>query len=66
MARGIASQQMIASAYEKSWVQSQILKNQNKTERDQGKEGGDGGVLGMSAASVLVPSCVAGGCHAAV
>lgn len=50
MTRGIASWQMIASAYAKSWVQSQILKNQNKTgSRKRG--GGDGGVLGMSAAS---------------
>lgn len=58
MTRGVASWQMIASAYVKFWVQSQILKNQTKPKRDQGKEvsggGGraeDGGVLGMSAAS---------------
>lgn len=50
MTRGIASWLMIASAYAKSWVQSQSLKNQTKTKQGQGKEG-DGGVLGMSAAS---------------
>lgn len=65
MTRGIASRQIIASAYAKSWVQSQVLKNQTKPKWYQGKEGW-GAVLGTSTASVLVTSCVAGGCHAAV
>lgn len=43
---------MIASAYAKSWVQSQISEKPNQTKNGiKEKKAGDGGVLGMSAAS---------------